>query len=129
MYKCSLCLREIKLMVQAGPDLSHGMVLLSMYTLCCSLARSPPGMTIGDLVVDAHFKSSWATSTHWVVHFILMLVKAVWTLARPAHPTPIPHAANHVLAVARVILGHLTGWFEAGIGDLGRRQLLNIGLS
>ena len=80
-------------------------------------------MTVGGLMVDAHFKSSWATSTNWVVHFILMLVKAVLMWRVP----PIPHAANHVLAVARVLLGHLTGWLEAGIG-LDLRQLLSIGL-
>ena len=44
------------------------------------------------------------------------------------HVPPVQHAAGHVLAMAGVTLDHLIGWLEAGIGDLGHRQLLMVGL-
>ena len=40
----------------------------------------------------------------------------------------VQHAARHVFAVARVALHHLVGWLEAGVGDLGHRQLLVVRL-
>ena len=39
----------------------------------------------------------------------------------------VQHAAGHVLAVTRVALHHLVGRLEAGVGDLGHRQLLVVG--
>ena len=40
----------------------------------------------------------------------------------------VQHAARHVLAVTRVALHHLVGRLEAGVGDLGHRQLLVVSL-
>lgn len=111
-------------MVLAGQTSAMGVVLHSTHIVCCTLTKSPLEMTIGELVVDAHFKSSWATSTNWMVHFILMLVMAVLTSFGTMSQL---HAIDHVRAVARVILGHLIGWL-AGIGDLGHSQPLIIGL-
>merc|ERR1719152_722449 len=42
--------------------------------------------------------------------------------------TAVHHAARHVLAVARVALGHHVGWLEARVGDLGHREGLVVGL-
>ena len=44
------------------------------------------------------------------------------------HVAAVQHAAGHVLAVTRVTLHHLVGRLEAGVGDLGHRQLLVVGL-
>ena len=42
--------------------------------------------------------------------------------------TTVQHAAGHVLPVTWVALDHLVGRLKAGIGDLGNRQLLVVGL-
>ena len=40
----------------------------------------------------------------------------------------VQHAAGHVLSVAGVALDHLVGRLEAGVGDLGNRELLVVSL-
>merc|ERR1719488_139660 len=42
--------------------------------------------------------------------------------------TTVHHAARHVLAVARVALGHHVGWLEARVGQLSNGELLVVGL-
>ena len=42
--------------------------------------------------------------------------------------TTVQHAAGHVLPVTWVALDHLVGRLKAGVGDLGNRQLLVVGL-
>lgn len=107
---------------QQAQTSAMAVVLHRMYIVCCTLTRFLLGMTVGGLVVDAHFKSRWTISTNWMVHFILMLMMAVLTSFGTVSQV---HATDHVLAVARAILGHLIGWL-AGTGDLGHRQLLII---
>ena len=40
----------------------------------------------------------------------------------------VHEAARHVLSVAVVALGHHVGWLKDGVGDLGNRELLVVGL-
>jgi hypothetical protein len=42
--------------------------------------------------------------------------------------TAVHEAARHVLAVARVALGHHGGWLEGGVGDLSDGELLVVRL-
>mgnify|MGYP006975730229 CR=1 FL=1 len=43
--------------------------------------------------------------------------------------TAVQHAAGNVFAVAGVTLHHLVGWLEAGVGDFGHGQLLDINVT
>lgn len=106
----SPCLCEIKLMVQGRPR---------PQPWCCSVhILSPRG-------------DNWRACCGWCLLCVSLHPDAgkgcVDVDVSPCPPPRIPHAANHVL-VARVVLGHLPGWLETGIDDLGYRQLLIIGL-
>jgi len=98
-----------------------------MHTARCTLARSPPGTTVGGLVVDPNLEARGAP-----VHKLNTALGldggdgGVDVLGH--HVAPVQQAAGHVLAVTGVTLHHLVGRLEAGVGDLGHRQLLVVGL-
>merc|ERR1712166_1552276 len=88
-----------------------------------TLARSPPGTTVGGLVVDATFESCWTPvdeldcalgldGCHGCIHILRHHISAVH------------HAAGHVLTMARIALAHHCCWLKAGVGDLCNGELL-----
>mmetsp|Transcript_28203 Transcript_28203/g.57197 ORF Transcript_28203/g.57197 Transcript_28203/m.57197 type:complete len:235 (-) Transcript_28203:809-1513(-) len=127
MHERALGVHEIELVVEAREDLgdggrvrhhAHGALHL------CEIATRHDG---GRLVVDAALEARRAPvdkldgalrldGRHGRVHVLGHNVAAVH------------EAACHVLAVARITLGHHRRRLEGGVGDLGHRQLLVVRL-
>eukprot|EP00605_Chrysophyceae_sp_TOSAG23-4_P000463 GSChrysophyteH1.ASY1.ANO1.521.1 assembled CDS len=89
-----------------------------MHTARWTRARSPPGTTVGGCgaPVDELHSALGLDGGHGGVDVLGDDV------------TTEHHAASHVLTVAGVALGEHVGWLEHGVGDLGHRQLLVVGL-
>merc|ERR1712184_205153 len=98
-----------------------------MHTARCTFAKSPPGITVGWLVVDANLEASGAPVHK--LHATLALDGSnggVHILGDDI--ATVQHAAGHVLAMPWVTFDHGVGWLEASIGDLGNTQGLMISL-
>merc|ERR1711977_456398 len=91
-----------------------------------TLARSPPGTTVGGWQLMPHLKPVGHQSTNWMGRLVLMV--ATEALTSFGNVTTVHEAASHVLAVARVALGHHGSRLEGRVGDLGDGELLVVGL-
>jgi hypothetical protein len=101
--------------------------LETMQTARCTLARSPPGHDGRGLVVDAALEAGRAPVDE--LDGALGLDRGDRRVDVLGDDVAAVHeAARHVLAVARVALGHHGRRLEGGVGDLRDRELLVVGL-
>ena len=101
-------------------------VLLIMMHARWTLAKSPPGTTVGGWLLIPTLKAVGHQSTNWMVR--LDLTAAMEELTSLGDDISTVHQnARHVLSVARVTLHHHRGWFEHGGGQLRDRQLFVVG--
>jgi hypothetical protein len=91
----------------------------AMHTARWTLAKSPPGTTVGGLVVDAALEASGAP-----VDEPLGLDGGNGCVHVLGDVTAEHHAAGHIFAVAGVALGHHGGGLEDGVGDFRDGQLV-----
>ncbi|GIX61833.1 uncharacterized protein BcabD6B2_12680 [Babesia caballi] len=127
VHERALRVHQVELVVHATKDLRNGGGVGNHAHGAHDLRQVAAGNHSGRLVVDADLEASGTPvdeldgalgfdRSHGRVDVLGNDVAAV------------ENARGHVLAVARVALGHHVGRLEGGVGDLGHGQLLVVGL-
>ena len=123
----TLGVHQIELVIQTSPGLGDGGGVAQHAHGTLHLGEIATGHNGGWLVVDADLEASGAPVDELDGPLRLDGGNGgVDVLGDDV--TTVQHAAGHVLAVTGVALYHLVGGLEAGVGDLGNRQLLVVGL-
>ncbi|VFV28560.1 Hypothetical predicted protein, partial [Lynx pardinus] len=101
------------------------MVLLSMHTVCCTVARSPPG-TSGRLVINANFEANGAP-----VHKLDVVLGLHGGNGNinifENHIVMVQQAESHIFTMMGVTFHHLVGWLKPCISDLCCRKMFMVG--
>ena len=114
-------------MIDADRASAMAVVLATMQTARLTEARSPPGTTVGGLVVDAALEARGTPVDE--LDGALGLDGGDGSVDVLGDDVSAVHeAARHVLAVAGIALGHHGGRFKDRVGDFGDGQLLVVGL-
>ena len=113
-------------MIETGPGFGDGGRVTQHAHGALHLGEISAGHDGRRLVVDAHLEASRAPVDELDGALRLDRRNGGVDVLRD-HVATVQHAAGHVLAVTRVAFHHLVGRFEAGVGDLGHRQLLVVG--
>jgi len=123
----ALGVHQVELVVQAGPGLSDSCGVGQHADGTLNLGQVTTRHNSGWLVVDADLESSGTPVNK--LDGPLGLDGSDGSIdILGDNVAPVEEATGHVLAMTRVTLDHLVGWLEAGIGDLGNRKLLMVGL-
>uniref|UniRef100_J3LSE0 Uncharacterized protein n=1 Tax=Oryza brachyantha TaxID=4533 RepID=J3LSE0_ORYBR len=123
----ALGVHEVELVVNAGEDLDDAGGVGDHAHGPLHLGQVAAGDDAGRLVVDAALEPGRAPVDE--LDGALGLDggdSGVHVLGD--HITTVHEAACHVLAVARVALGHHGGWLEGAVGDFSDGELLMVGL-
>merc|ERR1711962_1361429 len=125
--KGTLGVHEIKLVIEPGPGLGNGSGVAQHADSSGDLGQISTRDDCGWLVVDAHPEAG-RTPVHKMDGPLCLDGGNSCIDILGDDIASIQHAAGHVLSVTRVTLDHLVGRLEAGVGDLGHRQLLVVSL-
>uniref|UniRef100_A0AAG5DK92 Secreted protein n=1 Tax=Anopheles atroparvus TaxID=41427 RepID=A0AAG5DK92_ANOAO len=123
----ALGVHQVKLVVQPSPRLSDGGRVRQHADGALHLGQISARDDRRGLVVDAHLEAG-RTPVDELDRALGLDGGDGGVDVLRHHVTAVQHAARHVLAMARVALDHLVGRLEAGVGDLGHRQLLVVRL-
>jgi hypothetical protein len=127
VHEGALGVHEIELVVESGEHLSDGGGVADHAAGSHDLGEVTSGHDGGGLVVDADLEASGAPVDE--LDGPLGLDGGDGSVDVLGDDiTSVHHRAGHVLAVARVALGHHVGGLEAAVGDLSDGELLVIGL-
>merc|ERR1719446_500698 len=123
----TLGVHEIELVVHASEHLCDGGGVGDHAACALHLGEVTTRHDGRWLVVDAALEASWAPVDELDGALGLDGSDGSVDILRD-DITAVHHAARHVLAVARIALGHHVGWLEARVGDLSDGEGLVVGL-
>mmetsp|Transcript_6113 Transcript_6113/g.9345 ORF Transcript_6113/g.9345 Transcript_6113/m.9345 type:complete len:241 (+) Transcript_6113:47-769(+) len=127
MDKGTLGVHEVKLVINARQGFSNGSCVGNHAHGTLDTSQVTSGDNRGWLVVDTAFEASWTPVDK--LNGTLGLDGGHSSVDILGNDVSTVHeAASHVLSVSRIAFGHHTSGLKDGVGNLGHRELLVVGL-